>query len=96
MAPHGGLGRTDHIVESFTPMLNDARRAGSPIRLAGHSLGGVVAWALAHEYGDIVDTVEIWGAPVQGTAVARFLRNLAPRRGSSRRAAGTWRSTTVP
>jgi len=47
------------------------------VRLAGHSLGGVVAWVLAHEYPDVVDTVEIWAAPVRGTAFAALLRNVA-------------------
>jgi pimeloyl-ACP methyl ester carboxylesterase len=73
MQPFGGLGRTDHIVESFEPILSDARDRGVEVRLAGHSLGGVVAWALAHQYPDVVDTVEMWGAPLRGTLAARAL-----------------------
>ena len=45
------------------------------VRLVGHSLGGVVAWALAHEYPDVVETVEVWAAPLRGTALAILLRH---------------------
>jgi pimeloyl-ACP methyl ester carboxylesterase len=76
MAPLGGLGRTDRIVESYTPFLDKARSEKTAVRLAGHSLGGVVAWVLAHEYPDVVDTVELWAAPVRGTALAALLRNV--------------------
>lgn len=76
MAPQGGTGRTDRIVESFTHLLDAARASGAQVRLAGHSLGGVVAWALAHEYPDAVDTVELWATPVRGTAIARLFRHL--------------------
>src|SRR3954452_23403454 len=77
MAPWGGLGRTDLIVESFAPLLEAARAGGTPVRLAGHSLGGVVAWALAHEFPDVVDTVELWAAPVRGTAAVLLARAFA-------------------
>ena len=73
----GGLGRTDRIVESYLPMLDEARANGEKVRLMGHSLGGVVAWALAHECGDVVDTVEVWGAPLRGTGMASFFRHFA-------------------
>jgi pimeloyl-ACP methyl ester carboxylesterase len=76
MTPHGGLGRTDRLVESYMPLLEAARANRCQVRLAGHSLGGVVAWALAHEFPDVVDTVEVWGAPLRGTAVARFFRQI--------------------
>ena len=74
----GGLGRTDAIVESYLPLLERARADGEKLRLMGHSLGGVVAWALAHEYPQSVDTVEVWGAPLRGTAIAGFLRHVCP------------------
>jgi pimeloyl-ACP methyl ester carboxylesterase len=73
---NGGLGRTDRIVESYLPLLDEARSNGEKLRLMGHSLGGVVAWALAHECGDVVDTVEVWGAPLRGTGVAGFFRHV--------------------
>src|SRR5207247_369400 len=47
------------------------------LRLVGHSLGGVVAWALAQEYPEAVDTVEVWGAPLRGTGVARFFARIS-------------------
>ena len=72
--PKGGLGRTDDIVESFLPILEDARRNNEKLRLMGHSLGGVVAWALAHEVTDAVDTVEMYGAPLRGTGLANFFK----------------------
>lgn len=74
--PGGGLGRTDAIVEWFLPLLDDARGRGEQVRLAGHSLGGVVAWALAHEIPEAVETVELWGAPLRGTGLAAFFRNV--------------------
>ncbi|HET6795094.1 MAG TPA: hypothetical protein VFH45_11655 [Acidimicrobiales bacterium] len=76
MAPYGGLGRTDRIVDSYLPLLERTAAAGGRVRLAGHSLGGVVAWALAQEYPEVVDTVEVWAAPLRGTSIARFLHNL--------------------
>jgi pimeloyl-ACP methyl ester carboxylesterase len=76
MTPHGGLGRTDRVVDSFRPLMESAVDRGAQVRLAGHSLGGVVAWALAHDYPDAVDQIEVWGAPLRGTAVARFFRHL--------------------
>jgi pimeloyl-ACP methyl ester carboxylesterase len=72
--PNGGLGRTDDIVEKFLPILEDARQSGEKLRLMGHSLGGVVAWALAHEITDAVDTVEMYGAPLRGTGLANFFK----------------------
>lgn len=77
MTPLGGVGRTDKIVESHAPICERARSTGIRLRLAGHSLGGVVAWALAHEYADTVDCVEVWGAPLRGTSMARFFHNVA-------------------
>jgi pimeloyl-ACP methyl ester carboxylesterase len=76
--PNGGLGRTDAIVESFVPILEDARQQGEKLRLVGHSLGGVVAWALAHEVTEAVDTVEVWGAPLRGTGLANFFKFIQP------------------
>ncbi|MBV8159513.1 MAG: hypothetical protein JO265_01190 [Acidimicrobiia bacterium] len=76
--PKGGLGRTDDIVERFLPILEDARSSGEKLRLMGHSLGGVVAWALAHEVSDAVDAVELWGAPLRGTGLANFFKFLQP------------------
>ena len=75
--PYGGLGRTDRIVESFMPLLESAQARQEKLRLVGHSLGGVVAWALAHEYPEAVDTVEVWGAPLRGTGVARFFARIS-------------------
>lgn len=70
--PHrGGTGRTDLVVDHFRPLLAAARAEGRPVRLAGHSLGGVVAWALAHEYPDVIEEIELWCAPVRGTARGR-------------------------
>ena len=76
--PKGGLGRTDDIVEQFVPILEDARQSGEKLRLMGHSLGGVVAWALAHEVSEVVDTVEVWGAPLRGTGLANFFKFIKP------------------
>jgi pimeloyl-ACP methyl ester carboxylesterase len=76
--PKGGLGRTDDIVEGFLPLLEEARQQGEKLRLVGHSLGGVVAWALAHEITEAVDTVELWGAPLRGTGLANFFKFIQP------------------
>jgi pimeloyl-ACP methyl ester carboxylesterase len=76
MAPLGGIGRTDKIVESFAPIFEAARARECRLRVAGHSLGGVVAWALAHEYQDVVDVVEVWATPVRGTGVAWLFHHL--------------------
>ncbi|MBV8296624.1 MAG: hypothetical protein JO085_07305 [Acidimicrobiia bacterium] len=76
--PNGGLGRTEDIVEKFVPLLETAEASGEKVRLMGHSLGGVVAWALAHEFCDAVDTVEVWGAPLRGTGLANFFKFIKP------------------
>lgn len=76
--PKGGLGRTDDIVESFLPILENARQQGDKLRLVGHSLGGVVAWALAHEVAEAVDTIEMYGAPLRGTGLANFFKFIQP------------------
>ena len=65
--PGGGLGRTDRIVDEFAERLERAALAGRALRLAGHSLGGTVAWALAHELAPHVERVELYGAPLRGT-----------------------------
>jgi pimeloyl-ACP methyl ester carboxylesterase len=70
MTERGGLGRTDRIVDGFRPLLDRARADRGRVRLAGHSLGGIVCWALAHEYADVVEQVELWCAPVRGTRLA--------------------------
>ena len=75
--PYGGLGRTDRIVESFLPLLDSAKARDEKLRLVGHSLGGVVAWVLAQECPEAVDTVEVWGAPLRGTGVARFFARVS-------------------
>lgn len=74
MAPHGGTGRTDRIVASFATLFGTARSQDQKVRIVGHSLGAVVAWALAHEWTDVVDTVELWGAPLRGTGFARLFQ----------------------
>ena len=74
MAPRGGTGRTDRIVASFAPLFEAARSQDRKLRLVGHSLGAVVAWALAHEWAEVVDTVELWGAPLRGTGFAQLFQ----------------------
>lgn len=66
--PRGGLGRTDAVVDGFRPGLEAIGARGGRVRLVGHSLGGVVAWALAHDYPDIVAEVELYAAPLRGTS----------------------------
>ena len=66
----GGLGRTDRIVERLRPRFEQARRSGVRLRLVGHSLGGIIAWALCHEYPDVVEVAELWAAPIRGTVLA--------------------------
>ena len=68
--PEGGLGRTDEIVDSLKPLLIAAESAGQRVRLVGHSLGGIVAWALAHEHPAAIELAELWCAPIRGTALA--------------------------
>lgn len=74
MAPRGGVGRTDRIVASYAEVFERARSRNQKVRIVGHSLGAVVAWALAHEWTDVVDTVELWCAPLRGTALARLFQ----------------------
>ncbi len=69
MPEFGGLGRTDHVVDHFRPRFEEARARGERLRIAGHSLGGIVAWVLSHEYPDVVDLAELWCAPIRGTAL---------------------------
>ena len=66
--PGGGLGRTDTVVDGFRPVLEAVRGRGGRLRLIGHSLGGVVAWALAHDYPDVVAEVELYAAPLRGSS----------------------------
>jgi pimeloyl-ACP methyl ester carboxylesterase len=80
MPERGGLGRTDRIVDSFRPLLEDAAAAGTPVRLAGHSLGGIVAWVLAQEYPRTVEVAELWCAPIRGTALASVTAPVAESR----------------
>jgi pimeloyl-ACP methyl ester carboxylesterase len=77
MAPHGGTGRTDGIVASFAGLFETARSKEDKVRIVGHSLGAVVAWALAHEWTDVVDTVELWCAPLRGTGLARLFQAIS-------------------
>jgi len=67
MPERGGLGRTDRIVDHFRPLVERAARRGEQLRLAGHSLGGIVAWALCHEYPETIQMAELWAAPLRGT-----------------------------
>jgi len=70
MSEMRGLGRTDKVVDSFRPIIEDAAVEGRKVRLAGHSLGGIVAWVLAHDYPQTIEVVELWCAPIRGTALA--------------------------
>lgn len=70
MPQRGGLGRTDLIVDSFRPILRAAAANGEQVRLVGHSLGGIVAWALVHDHPESIEMAELWCAPVRGTALA--------------------------
>lgn len=70
MPERGGLGRTDLVVDHFRPLLEAAAAKRHKVRLAGHSLGGLVAWVLAHDYPYAIDVAELWCTPVRGTALA--------------------------
>lgn len=70
MPERGGLGRSDRVVDSFREVMEEAGGRGDTVRLAGHSLGGIIAWVLAHEYPTVVEMAELWCAPVRGTALA--------------------------
>lgn len=70
MPERGGLGRTDHVVDHFRPLLEAAAAKRQKVRLAGHSLGGLVTWVLAHDYPYAIDVAELWCTPVRGTALA--------------------------
>ena len=80
MTDRGGLGRTDRIVDSLRGYLEDARADGRQVQLAGHSLGGVVAWVLTHEYPDVVRVAELWSTPVRGTALSNVMVPVAEAR----------------
>jgi pimeloyl-ACP methyl ester carboxylesterase len=72
--PLGGIGRTDKTVESFALIFERARPCR--LRVAGHSLGGVVGRALAHDYPNAVEVLEVWATPVRGTGVAWLFHHL--------------------
>lgn len=80
MPERGGLGRTDHVVDHFRPLLEAAAAKRRKVRLAGHSLGGLVAWVLAHDYPYAVDLAELWCTPVRGTALANVVVPVAESR----------------
>jgi pimeloyl-ACP methyl ester carboxylesterase len=66
----GGFGRTDKIVDALRWPLEQARARRERVQLVGHSIGGVVAWALLHDYPDVVARAELWCAPLRGTKLA--------------------------
>ena len=70
MPERGGLGRTDLVVDHFRPLVEAAAARRRKVRLAGHSLGGLVAWVLAHDYPYAIEVAELWCTPVRGTALA--------------------------
>ena len=80
MSERGGLGRTDLVVDRFRPIVEAAAARREKVRLAGHSLGGVAVWVLAHEYPYAIDAAELWCAPVRGTALANVLVPVAESR----------------
>ena len=80
ISQRGGLGRTDLIVDAFREHLEQARDDGVRVQLAGHSLGGIVAWVLAHEYPDVVEVAELWSTPVRGTALSNVVIPIAEAR----------------
>lgn len=80
MSEWRGLGRTDRVVDSLRPPLEQARADRRKVRLVGHSLGGIVAWVLAHEYPDVVERAELWCAPIRGTALATVTAPVAESR----------------
>ena len=80
MTERGGLGRTDHVVDGFRAIVEHAAARREKVRLVGHSLGGIVAWVLAHEYPHAVERAELWCAPVRGTALANVLVPVAESR----------------
>lgn len=84
MPERGGLGRTDHVVDHFRPLLEAAAAKRQKVRLAGHSLGGLVTWVLAHDYPYAIDVAELWCTPVRGTALANVVVPVAESRFLSR------------
>jgi pimeloyl-ACP methyl ester carboxylesterase len=66
----GGFGRTDRIVDALRWPFEQARARRERVQLVGHSLGGVVAWVLVHEFPDVIARAELWCAPLRGTALA--------------------------
>lgn len=80
MPERGGLGRTDLVVDHFRVIVEQAAARREKVRLAGHSLGGLVTWVLAHEYPHAVDRAELWCTPVRGTALANVLVPVAESR----------------
>ena len=80
MPERGGLGRTDHVVDGFRAIVERAAARREKVRLVGHSLGGIVAWVLTHEYPHAIERTEVWCAPVRGTALANVLVPVAESR----------------
>lgn len=80
MPERGGLGRSDRVVDRFRAMIEQADARSEQVRLVGHSLGGIIAWVLAHEYPRVIEMAELWCAPVRGTALANVLVPVAESR----------------
>ena len=80
MPERGGLGRTDLVVDRFRPILEAAAARREKVRLVGHSLGGLVAWVLAHDHPYAVAEAELWCTPVRGTALANVVVPVAESR----------------
>lgn len=80
MSERGGLGRTDLVVDRFRPIIETAAARREKVRLAGHSLGGLVTWVLAHDYPYAIEEAELWCAPVRGTALANVIVPVAESR----------------
>ena len=80
MPERGGLGRTDLVVDGFRDIVEQAAARREKVRLVGHSLGGIVAWVLVHEYPYAIEYAELWCAPVRGTAWANVVAPVAESR----------------
>lgn len=77
-----GIGRNAECPDILTMRLRETverarEQTGAAVHLIGHSLGGVLARALAHRWPDIVASVTTMGSPFRGVRVHPFVLQTA-------------------
>jgi pimeloyl-ACP methyl ester carboxylesterase len=95
---HGRSGRADsYLIGDYADDALSVLREIGPAPVAGHSLGGVVAWTLAQRAPELVTAVVLEDPPLYMGEPAEHARNPAiPHFGMLRAAAVRWQSEDTP